>query len=80
MNPMCLKLVGSMLDLKTVEVFRDIGNKIGTFLEDDKHIKVDTSHSVAFILIEIDLRDNLVEVMEIEMGSCCCVHNHLDYV
>ena len=52
-----------------MEVFSAIGINIGTFLEHDKHIKVDTSHSVDHILIEIDLKDNLVEVMEIETGS-----------
>ena len=66
---MCVKIVGLVLDLQTMQVFRAIGNKLGTFLEDDKHVKVDTSHSVAHILIEIDLKENLVEVMEIEIGS-----------
>ena len=56
---MCVKLVGLVLDLKNVEVFRAIRNNIGTFLEDDKHIKVDTSYSLAHILIEIDLKENL---------------------
>ena len=50
-------------------VFKAIGNNIGHFIEHDKHIKVDTSHSVARILIEIDLKYNLVEVMEIGMES-----------
>ena len=44
MHSMCVKLVGLVLDLHTVEVFTTIGNNIWTFLEDDKHIKVDTSH------------------------------------
>ena len=52
-----------------MQEFRAIGNNLGTFLEDDKHVKVDTSHSVAHILIEIDLNDNLVKFMEIEKGS-----------
>ena len=69
MHSMCVKLVGLVLDLHTVEVFTTIGNNIWTFLEDDKHIKVDTSYLVAHILIEIDLKDNLVEGMKIEMGS-----------
>ena len=60
MHPMCVKLVGLVIYLKIVEVFMAIGNNIGTFLEDVKHIKVDTSHSMAYILIEIDLNDSLV--------------------
>ena len=44
-------------------------NNTRTILEDDNHIKVDTSHSVAHILIEIDLNDNFVKFMEIEKGS-----------
>ena len=69
MHPMCIKIVALVFDLHTVEVFRDIRNNIRNFLEYDKHIILYTSHSVAHILIEIDLKDNLVKVMEIEIGS-----------
>ena len=61
---MFIKLVGLVLEFYTVEVFMDIGNKITTFLEYDKHIKLYTSHLVAHTLIEIDSKDNLVKVME----------------
>ena len=77
---MCIKLVGLVLDLHTMEVFKGIGNNIRNFLEYDKHIILYTSHWVAQILIEINLKDNLVKVMEIEIGSWCFVHNHLDNV
>ena len=80
MHPMCIKLVALVLDLHTVEVFRDIRNNIRNFLEYDKHIKLYTSHWVSHTLIEIDLKDNFVKVMEIEKGSWCFVHNHLDNV
>ena len=66
---MCIKIVSLVLDLHTVEVFRDIRNNIRNFLEYDKHIKLYTSLLVAHTLIEIDSKDNLVKVMEIEIGS-----------
>jgi hypothetical protein len=47
----------------------EFGNNIGTFLEVDEQFKIDTSHLVAYILVELALKDGLVEDIEIEVGS-----------
>jgi len=53
----------------SLQVFRDIENPLGEFLEADMSFKTSDEMIVAQILVRMDLMEGLVEEMEIEVGS-----------
>jgi hypothetical protein len=70
-HPMWVKLPRLALELYTVEALKAIEQCLGNFVEVDEHFTLSTGHSIAHVLVELDLQNGLFEAINIEVGSCC---------
>jgi hypothetical protein len=55
-----------------MEIFEANGDNLGTFLDIVEQFKYDTSLLSSCTLLELDLKDSLVEYIEIEVGNRKC--------
>eukprot|EP01018_Ginkgo_biloba_P010712 Gb_14385 [translate_table: standard] len=77
--PVWVKLPGLPLDFWSNEVFKEIGNSLGSFIEVDMSLVDTNAMSVVRILVSFDLREGLGDNILIQKGEL--VHNQvLDYV
>jgi len=49
-----VKMLGLSLKFWTIEIFKAIGDNLGTFLGLEEYFKVDTSCSISPILVDLD--------------------------
>eukprot|EP01018_Ginkgo_biloba_P004985 Gb_28741 [translate_table: standard] len=67
--PIWVKLPGLLLDFWSLDIFKEIGNTLGTFLEAEQGFVDSNSLSVARILVSLDLREGLAKEILIQKGG-----------